>query len=306
MLTNALCKRLLLLSVFSLPLAAVADGINTFSGATFFTFSGNRPGAVWGPSSGYLTVCPNDLPENDPSCKEGSIQFITPQTVISGTVEAPSGGGQIVRGSIASDAYGGDAPVQYVSFVFESRNFFSVNPAGHIAIGARAFIPFTGSGLDPYTPAYGTVLPHAYGDGIILGSVCNGVSRGVAVEHFWAPFGANPSNEVGACKNAIFQDYQTYIVKVAVENAGTNTRRIKYQITQVSFLGGTVVAQDLQGTEFPDTPPAGWGWWRLTQPAHKASWFVANIFTAPSTPWSFRIANFTANTANQLPAGFFY
>jgi|GEM_PF-5363639 len=310
--TDGFCKKLLMLAVFSLPLVAVADGVNTFSGASVFTFYGNKPGPVWGPS-GYLTVCPNDVSEYDPSCKEGSVQqVINPQTVISGTVEAATGGGQIVRGSIAGDPYGGEAPVQYVSFVFEPRNFFSVNPGAHISIGARAFIPYTGSGPDAYTPAYGAVLPHAYGDGLILGaysgtySGCNNMSRGVAIEHFWAPFGANPSNEVGACKSAVLQDYQTYIVRVAVEKVGAHTRRIKYQITQLVGLGGFTVAQDLQGTEFPDTAPSGWGWWRLTAPEHKASWFFASIFTVPSTFWSFRIANFYANTASQVPVGFFY
>jgi hypothetical protein len=311
-LMKGFCKRLLLLSVLSLPLAAVADGLNTFSGANFFTFYGNRPGAIWGPSLGYLTVCPNDVSVNDPSCKEGNTTwFPGSPTVISSTVEAATGGGQIVRGSIGGDP---DAPVQYVSFVFESRNFFSVNPGGHIAIGARAFIPFTGSGPEPYTVVGGVAVPHAYGDGLILGAYdgeypgCRRMTRGVAIEHFWAPYsGATASNEVGACKGGIFQDNGTYLVRVAVENAGTNTRRIKYQITQIVGIGGSVVAQDLQGTEFPDTPQSGLGWKKLTDPAHRTSWFVSNIFTVPSTPsWSFRIANFSANTANQVPAGFFF
>ncbi|MDC0714792.1 hypothetical protein POL68_40460 [Stigmatella sp. ncwal1] len=311
--TDGFLKRLLFTSVFSLPLAAVADGNNTFSGANVFTFYGNQSAPGGGPSvsPNNLTVCPNNVSEYDPSCKKANAQLLTPFSVISQTIEAASGGGQIVRGTLATDAYGGEAPVQYVSFIFEPRDFFSINPGSHIAIGARAFIPYTGSGLDPYTVAYGAAIPHAYGDGIILGG-CGTESRGVAIEHFWAPYGHQnpPSNEVGGCKGGVFQDNQVYVVKVAVEkavDAGVSVRIVKYQISQrIAWLGDLRVAEDLQGTSFPDRAAPNWGWRKPMSAAQRSSWYIANIFTAPSAYWSFRISNFSANTANQIPVGFFY
>ena len=310
---------------------------NTFPGVGAFSFYGNQEG------DRSLAVCTGlDTPSNAAACHKSFTQN-DPATSntngVDGSVGSTAGGGSIVRGALAYDPYGGSADTQWMSFTINTGNYFSANPNAHIAIGARAFLPPEGYG-DAYAfNSYGTYpntqtkLPHAYGDGIILGQYgdpsnsCGSPAtvRGVLVEHFFAPYGSYgvETNQIGNCHSNVFLDNHDYSVRVAVQtfpytyNGYTgHLRNITFQV--VDLATGQTAVQDLAGTSFLDAvdylyrPPQFWGWTFFDgagRPAYetreRVSWFLADIFTVGSVPWSFRISNLQVATASGIPPRLF-
>ena len=171
-------------------------GTTTFTGATEFTFSGYNNGA--GPVNGnLLSAC---APGFMCHVVYGDAQYIAPapgqtpvQTRVISTAIDQVQAGAAVRGTLESLDPQGSLTYYSMEFDLYTKDFFSKNPGGHITVAPRAFLPFlrTDPGYEgsPYhgyptfqswpgsSPA--KKVPHAYGDGIILGSVpcTNGLPR---------------------------------------------------------------------------------------------------------------------------------
>lgn len=222
-----IARRIALAALSALCMGSAVAGTTTFAGATEFTFNGYNNGA--GPVNGnLLRVC---APGFMCHVAYGDVQYIAPwgyTPMISAAVDQVEAGA-VVRGTLESVDPTGTLAYYSMEFDLHTKDFFSKNPGAHITVAPRAFLPFlrTDPGYEgsPYH-GYPTFLtwpgsspakkiPHAYGDGIILGNVpCNNglpevagvrqlpapsgayvnttLTHGIAIEYFIGPANTNP------------------------------------------------------------------------------------------------------------------